>query len=136
MDNALLVGRLQRLGDLLRDRQRLVDGNGSPHDAIGQGWPLDQLHDEGGRAGTLLQPVDDGNVWMIQRGEHFRFPLEAGQSLGILGDGFWQHLDGHLPLQVRVCGAIDLAHAARADLRGDVIRTESGAWCKCHAVEA
>ena len=27
MDDALLVRRFERLGDLLRDRQRLVDGN-------------------------------------------------------------------------------------------------------------
>ena len=36
VDDPLLVRRFERLGDLLRDRQRLVDGDRSLRDAIGE----------------------------------------------------------------------------------------------------
>ena len=46
MDDALLVRRFERLGDLLRDGQRLIDGNRPLRDAVGQRRSLDQLHDQ------------------------------------------------------------------------------------------
>ena len=36
MDDALLVRRLERLGDLPRDRQRLVERDRAARDAIGE----------------------------------------------------------------------------------------------------
>ena len=46
MDDALLVRRFERLGDLPRDRQRLVERNRALRDAIGERRPLDQFQDE------------------------------------------------------------------------------------------
>ena len=40
----------------------------------------------------------------------------------------WQNLDGDLTLQLRVGRPIHLAHPAFADLRGDVVNAEAGAW--------
>ena len=51
-----------RRGDLLRDRQRVIDRNGSLGDAVRQRRPLDQLHDEGRRAVALLQTVNGSDV--------------------------------------------------------------------------
>ena len=34
MDNPLLVRRLERLGDLARDRQRLIKGNRAPRNPL------------------------------------------------------------------------------------------------------
>jgi hypothetical protein len=42
------------------------------------------------------------------------------------GDRWGQDLDGDLALQLRVGRAIDLAHPTSADLRGDLIRPETG----------
>ena len=88
---------------------------------------LDQLHDESRGAVALLQTVDLRDVRMIERGEDFGFTLEARQPLAIGRHGLGQHLDGDGALQVGIAGAIHLAHAARADLGGDFIGTESGA---------
>ncbi len=41
MDDALLVGSLEGLGDLLRDGQRLIEGDRALRDAIGQGRALE-----------------------------------------------------------------------------------------------
>jgi hypothetical protein len=50
-------------------------------------------------------------------------PSDYGAKLG-------ENLDRDLSLHVRVCCAVDLAHAARADLRGDFIGAETGAGLK------
>ena len=38
MDDALLMRRFQGFGDLLRNRQGLVDRNRTLRDAVGEGW--------------------------------------------------------------------------------------------------
>jgi hypothetical protein len=69
---------------------------------------------------------------MIQRGQHFGLALEAGEAPGVGRDRRGQHLDGYLALQVRVGGAVDLAHATHPNLGGDFIGTEASAWSKRH----
>ena len=46
MDDALLVRRFERLRDLPRDRQRLVEGQRAARDPIGERVALDQLEDQ------------------------------------------------------------------------------------------
>ena len=46
VDDALLVRRFERLGDLFRDRQRFIEWNWPLRDPIGERRPLDQLQDE------------------------------------------------------------------------------------------
>ena len=66
MDDPLLVRRLERLGDLLRDRQRLVDGNRPPRDPIGERRAFDQLHHQRVHAAGILEAVDLRDVRMIE----------------------------------------------------------------------
>ena len=46
VDDALLVRGFERLGNLLRNRQRFIDGNRPLRDAVRERRPLDQLHHE------------------------------------------------------------------------------------------
>ena len=46
MDDALLVRGFERLGDLPRDGQRLVERDRPARDALGQVFALDELHDQ------------------------------------------------------------------------------------------
>ena len=78
--------RFERFRDLLRDRQRLVEWNRATRDALRQIVALDELHHEGGDARNFFEPVDGGNVWMIQRREDFGLALKARQSVGIRGE--------------------------------------------------
>ena len=96
-------------------------------DSIRQRRPLDQLHDQraqvaSGVSRTLLDPVQVRNVWMVERGENFGFALEARQAITIRGERRGEHLDRHLTLQRRVGRAVDLAHAAFANLSGNLVR--------------
>ena len=69
-----------------------------------------------------------GDVRMVQRGEDFGFALEAREPIGIAGERLGQHLDRDLAFQLGVRRAIHLAHPAGADLGGDFVRAEAGAW--------
>ena len=83
MDDPLLVRRFEGFGDLLRDGQRLVHGNRTLRDAVGERRPLDQFHHESNRARALFQAVDLRDVWMVQRGERLGFAVEAREPLWV-----------------------------------------------------
>ena len=128
MDDALLVRRLERVGDLCRDRQRLGERHCTTRDVRGKIFALDQFHDERGEVGGLLESVDRGDVWMIERGEHFGFALKSREPIGIASDGGGEHFDRHRPFQMAVGRAIHFAHAAGADGGDDFVRAETCAW--------
>ena len=46
MNDALLVRRFERLGDLHGDRQRVVEGDRTVCDPLGEILAVDELHDE------------------------------------------------------------------------------------------
>ena len=125
MNDALVVGVLERLRDLPRDLERLVDGNGTAGEPLLQILALDQLEREEGLAARLLEPVDRGDVGMVERREHVRLALEAGEPLRVPRDFRGQDLDRDVAVQVRVSRAIDLAHPAGAERRGDPVVGEA-----------
>ena len=132
MDDPALVRGFERVGDLRRDGQRFVEWNRPLRDPVRQGRPLDQLHHQRGLAVSAFKAVDGRDVRMIQRGEDFRFALEPRQSLAIGRHSVGEDLDGDLSLEIGVGGAIDLAHSAHADLRGNFVRAEASARGQCH----
>ena len=115
VDDALLVRGFERIGDLARDGERLLERNRALLDPLGERLALDQLHDQVVRA-DVEQRADIG---MVQRGDGARLALEAvAEPLG--GD-----LHRHFAVQAGIGGAIDLAHAARADLFEDLVGAQS-----------
>ena len=127
MDDPLLVCGLERVGNLTGHGQRLVERNGPARDPLRQVLAGDELHDQRRDAVRVLQPVNGGNVGVIQRCEDFRFALEPGQPVSVGRERGRQNLDGDLPLQLRVGRAIDLAHSARADGGNDLVGAEARA---------
>jgi hypothetical protein len=69
MDDASIVGRLEPLGDLEGDRNRLVDGDRPSKKARGQILALDELDDQKVPAVRFLDLVDAGDVGMAERSE-------------------------------------------------------------------
>ena len=100
MDDAPLVRRLERLGDLPRDLERLVDRQRSPRQPLRQRLAVDELQDQRLDAARLLEAVDRGDVRMIQRGQDLRLALEARQPLGVRGERLGQHLDRHVAIEL------------------------------------
>ncbi len=72
------------------------------------------------------------DVRVVEGGEHLRFAAEAREPIRIARDGRDQNLDGHVAIELRVAGAIDLAHAAGAEQRDDVIGAELRAGIERH----
>jgi len=96
MDYALLVRGLERLRNLLCDRQRLVHGYRTLADAVREREPLNELHGNRRRRVRALEAVDLCDVGMVQRGERFRLTLEPREPLVVVGNAVRQNLDGNL----------------------------------------
>jgi len=112
MDDARFVGGFERVDDLPGDRERLVDRDRAPRDPIRQRRPLHELHGERLHAAALLESVNRRDIGVIQGGQRLRLPLEAGDALGVGREDLGEDLERDLPMELRVVGAIHLAHAA------------------------
>ena len=119
-----LVRRIERVGDLPRPAQRLLEWHGPARQPLGQRLALDQLENERRVAAALLEAVQHADVRVIERRQHARFPLEARQPIGIGGQRPRQHLDRDLAPEARVARPVDLAHAATAEQRRDAVDTD------------
>ena len=119
VDDASLVGGFQRLGDLFGDRQCFVEGNLPLLDAICQRWAFDEFEHQRSHAVSFFEAVDGSDVRMVQGGENLRFTLEPYEAVWVRREGIRQRLERHIAVKFGVVGAVDLAHAALADLGGD-----------------
>ena len=124
MDDPLFVRRLERVGDLRDDRQRLGERHRAPQQPIRQRLPLDQLHDQEMLAPRFLQAVERGDVGMIERRQDFGLALETRDAIGVSSEDVEDHLHGDLAAQPRIARAIHLAHTSGAEYREDLVRAE------------
>ena len=81
----------------------------------------DQFHHQIVHTLGLLQPVDRGNVGVVQRSQHSRFALKRGQAVGIVDEGRRQHLEGYVAPELGVVRLVHLAHAARVKEGNDLV---------------
>src|SRR4051812_30983236 len=126
MDDALLVRRSDRLRDLPRDGQRVVDRDCAVRNTLCEVLPLDELQHNGRDSVRLFKTVDAADVGVVQRGEDFRFSLKAVEPVSVGGQSRRQDLDGDLTFQPGVDRPIHLAHAAFTDLGSDLVDAEAG----------
>jgi hypothetical protein len=125
MDDALGVRRLERVGDLVGDAERLLERHRALRDAIGERRSLDEFHDQGRRAPGSFQAENVRDVGIVEGGEDFGLALESREPLRVAGHRRRQYLDRDLPLEARVGGAIDLAHAAFAEQTENLVGPET-----------
>ena len=126
MNDPLLVCSVQRAGKRDRDLHEHRGVQMASIEALPQGLTLEQLHDDELSAiRRLADVVNRADVRMAERGDCPRFPLEALQGLGVGGQRLREDLQGDGPVKSCIVGTIDLAHAAAADRRADLVRTEA-----------
>ena len=130
VNDALFVRGLERLGDLLRDRQRFVNRDRATRDPLRQVLPGHELHSEGLHVARLFEAEDLRDVWVIQRSERLGFTLEAGHTVRVGRERLGQDLDRDGAIEARIAGFVDFAHAARADGGQDFVWTQAGAGIK------
>ena len=83
--------------------------------------PPHELEDEKSRGRQLLEAVDRADVWMIQRGQHLGFALEACETFGVVSNRRGQQLQRDVAPEPGIACAIDLAHAPSAEQRDDLV---------------
>src|SRR5690606_21607868 len=115
MHDPMLVGRVERCGDLLRDSQHFGQRDRRARDPLGQCLAFYELEDERMCISQRLDPVQRGDVRVVERGEHLRFTLEAREAVPIALEALGQDFERHVTAQPRVVRTKYLAHAARAE---------------------
>ncbi len=90
VDDPLHDRRFERLCDLARDGQRLIEWNSALRDPIGQRWSFDELQDQSADTRQLLrgrrcEPMLDDSAT-----RELPFALKAGQALGVGCERRWE----------------------------------------------
>ena len=104
-------------------------------DGLRQRRPVDQFHHQRKYAAVILESVNLGDVWVIQRSEDARFPCEADQAFRVGNERRGQDLDGDVAPELGIPRAIDLAHTACAERLKDFVRAESCAGSERQGVD-
>ncbi len=98
MNDPLRMSSLERFCDLHRNSQRLIGRNGTVLNPILQCRSVDEFHDERRRAVALLETIDLGDVWMIQRCKYLSLALKACQTFRVGRQRLRQDFDGNVAL--------------------------------------
>ena len=106
----LLVGRSDCLGQGDGNTEEVGERKPASGDDLGQGLSLDQLHGQEVETVGLLDGMDGDDVGVVEGGQGLGLPLEALQPLALRGQLHRQDLEGHVPLQPRIAGPVDLPH--------------------------
>jgi hypothetical protein len=132
MNDALLVRGLECLGNLLRNRERFVDGDRTARDPVCERRALDELHDQGATATSFFEAVDLRDLRVVQRRQCLGFALEAGDPVSIMRKGIVQNLDRDLAAKVGIARTVDVAHAALANRGHHFVDSEASSWRQRH----
>lgn len=126
MDHAGLVRGLESGRNLSGEHECFVDRQRPFVDQVVEATSFHQFHHQERAPVDLLEPVDSGDVRMVQRGQHLRLAPQSGEPVGIAGELVGQHLDCHLALERRVLSPVDGPHAIRPEFAEDPVGAERG----------
>jgi hypothetical protein len=132
MHDPPLVRGFQRLCDLPRDGESFVNQNRPSCNASIQALAVHEFEYKELLTVRFVQAVDRPDVWMVQRGEDLGFSTEAREAFGIVREALRKDLQGDIPPEFRVPGAVDFAHPAGADERDEVVGAEARPRGKNH----
>ena len=124
MDDAGRVRLGEAVGDLVADVEQLARRERPALHELTERLAIHELHgDVDGRV-RRTDLVDGDDVVVVEGGRGARLLLEAAAAIRISGELFRQDLDRHLAAQPRVARPVDLAHAAGAERRENLVRAE------------
>ena len=124
MDDALVVGRGERVGHRHGQFEDPADRESVTADHGGKRPAADALHDEEADAVGFLEPVQRHDAGVVQAGYRPGFLLEAGEAFWFTREVERQDLDGDVAAKVGVAGEVHLPHASRAELAADLVDAE------------
>ena len=91
----------QGVGERHGDLQELLERQAPGRDELREGLALDVLHGEEACAVGLFDRIDGDDVGMVEGGDRLDLAFEAGEALGVLGEGRRQRLQRHLAMQTQ-----------------------------------
>ena len=124
MDDTLPMGFVQGASDLGRVSQRLVQGQRSSAEALGQGLALQVFHHQEQGALVPSHVVQRADVRVIQPGDGARLAFETRRAVRVRPHLAAQHLDRDHAIQTAVARLVDLAHAAGPQEGEDLVGSE------------
>ena len=125
MNDPVFVRRFERLGDLFRDGQRLVDRDRPARNALRQVLALDEFHHQRTDTVGFFETVDLRDVGMIQRGEGLGFAREPCEPFGVARERVRQDFDRDVAIQLRIARPIHLAHTPGPKGGKDFVRAKA-----------
>jgi len=108
MDNARAMCSGERISNLDRNRQRLLERRRALRQAIRQRLPVEVLQDEVVRALVATDIMQRADMRMVQCGNGARLTFEAFAQRRIITDMGGQYLDRHGAIEAGVLRFIDL----------------------------
>ena len=132
MNDSLFVGCGQSVGNLQGIVQSLAHRNRSAPQPLAKSFSLEQFRYDVGRSLVSSDIEYRKNIGMVQGGGSQCLLLKATQPIGVQRERLRQDFDGYFTFEARVTGAIDLAHATRAEKRDYFVRSKFGAWGQIH----
>src|SRR5437870_8485368 len=113
------------MSDVHREIDRLQNWERPTGEPLAQSLALEELRDNVGRAVVGAEVVDGENIRVVQLARRPRFCFEPTQAIRICCEIREQNLDCYIARQACVATPVNLAHAAGADRRQDLIRAET-----------
>lgn len=127
MDDPLPVRGRQRGSDLRAVTQYVVGRQRASLEPRRKRLSFEVFHNQEVDAILVADIEQRTDVRMGQRGYRSRLPVEAPPPLGIGGILRRKDLDRDVAREPGIAGAIDLAHSACTERRGDLVRSQSAA---------
>jgi hypothetical protein len=135
LNDSGFVCRLERRGDLCRDRQRRFERDCATEEMLCQRRPVYELEHQRQLPVSFIEAVDGADAWMIEARQHASFALETRTSIRVLRELARQNLDSYVTLESRIARPVNLSHAANPEQRQYFVRAKVGPARLCHRVD-
>jgi hypothetical protein len=123
-----LMGFRQRIRHVNADIENGLQRERPGIDEVLEALALEKLHNEVGQAVVLADIMDRTDRGMVEGRGRLRLSFEAGKTFGVAGEISWEDFDGHLTVEARIPGTINLTHPAGSDGTHNLIGSELFAY--------
>ena len=86
-----------------------------------QGYTIEKLHRDEGKAILFADVVNRANIGVVQGRSSLRLALKAGQGLRVAGNLIGQELQRHKTVKPNVFSLVDHTHPATAEFLNDAV---------------
>jgi hypothetical protein len=121
MDDSFGMRGVQRVGDLNRKIQQLVNFGPLYLNAMLERLAVEILHSDERLTVALINVIDRANVGMVQSGRGARLALKTFERLAIAGQFIGQEFKGDPAAELYILGFVDHTHAPAAQLLQDAV---------------